>query len=102
MDVEHFILMMEWVIENCGDVPRVTTADAGYISESNVITAALLGIDAYVATGRAQTRGRAGMEEWAPEERLRTKKGRAVYARRKAVAKPPFGQIKQARGFDSC
>ena len=31
--------------------------------------------------------------------RLRTKAGRAVYARRKAVAEPPFGQIKQARGL---
>ena len=31
--------------------------------------------------------------------RLRTKKGRRIYARRKAVAEPPFGQIKQARGF---
>ena len=31
--------------------------------------------------------------------KLRTKKGRAEYARRKAMADPPFGQIKHCRGF---
>jgi len=31
--------------------------------------------------------------------KLRTKKGRAEYARRKAIAEPPFGQIKHCRGF---
>jgi IS5 family transposase len=30
---------------------------------------------------------------------LRTKRGRKVYARRKAIAEPPLGQIKHARGF---
>jgi hypothetical protein len=30
---------------------------------------------------------------------LRPKKGRAEYARRKALAEPPFGQIKHCRGF---
>ena len=30
---------------------------------------------------------------------LRTKKGRAEYARRKALGEPPFGQIKHCRGF---
>ena len=31
--------------------------------------------------------------------KLRTKKGRAEYARRKAMVEPPFGQIKHCRGF---
>ena len=30
---------------------------------------------------------------------LRTKRGRRLYARRKAIVEPVFGQIKQARGF---
>ncbi|WP_444547789.1 transposase [Stigmatella ashevillensis] len=38
------------------------------------------------------------LKDWMAR-RLRTKKGRAVYARRKAVAEAPFGQIKQVRGF---
>jgi hypothetical protein len=31
--------------------------------------------------------------------KLRTKKGRAVYARRKGIVEPVFGQIKQGLGF---
>jgi hypothetical protein len=33
------------------------------------------------------------------ERKLKTKAGRAVYARRKAIVEPVNGQIKQARGF---
>jgi transposase len=108
-DVEHFVPMLEKVIENCGDVPKVVTADAGYFSEENIVRAAEMGVDAYVATGRDKhgaepppVRGRPpsgqSIKDWMAR-RLRTKKGRAIYARRKAVAEPPFGQIKQARGF---
>jgi hypothetical protein len=31
--------------------------------------------------------------------KLSTKAGAKVYSRRKVIAEPPFGQIKQARGF---
>jgi len=31
--------------------------------------------------------------------KLKTKAGKAVYARRRAIVEPVFGQIKQARGF---
>ena len=33
------------------------------------------------------------------KQKLKTKVGKAVYAARKCVAEPVFGQIKQARGF---
>jgi hypothetical protein len=32
-------------------------------------------------------------------EKLNSDEGRKVYARRKAIVEPPFGQIKEARGF---
>ena len=51
-DAEHFIPLLEQVVDNCGQVPQVVTADAGYFSEKNVTRAASLGIDAYVAVGR--------------------------------------------------
>uniref|UniRef100_UPI00358DCE10 transposase n=1 Tax=Stigmatella ashevillensis TaxID=2995309 RepID=UPI00358DCE10 len=71
--------------------------------------ATCLGLDAYLATGRLKhgeepvpVRGRMprdlSLKDWMAR-RLRIKKGRAVYARRKAVAEAPFGQIKQVRGF---
>ena len=108
-DVEHFLPLLEQVVENCGEVPQVATADAGYFSEENLTRAASMGINAYVAVGRQKhgveppaVRGRMPRElsvkDWMAR-RLRTKAGRQVYARRKAVAEPPFGQIKQARGF---
>jgi transposase len=108
-DVEHFVPLMEQVVENCAGVPGVVTADAGYFSEENVVRGTRLGIDAYLATGRLKhgeepvpVRGRMpqdlSLKDWMAR-RLRTKKGRAVYARRKAVAEAPFGQIKQVRGF---
>jgi hypothetical protein len=108
-DVEHFVPLMEQVVETCAGVPGVVTADAGYFSEENVVRAMCLGIDAYLATGRLKhgeelvpVRGRMpqdlSLKDWMAR-RLRTKKGGAVYARRKAVAEAPFGQIKQVRGF---
>jgi hypothetical protein len=33
------------------------------------------------------------------QRKLRTKRGRAVYARRKAIVEPVHGQINQARSF---
>lgn len=109
-DVEHFKPMLEQTITNCGDVPNVLTADAGYYSEENVAHAFAWGVDSYLATGRSKhaegpapsVRGRPpdGLttKEWMAR-RLRTKKGAAAYARRKATVEPVFGQIKQARGF---
>jgi transposase len=88
------------------------TADAGYFSEQNVTTLeANERIDqAYIATGRLKhheqvpdaPQGRPPKDLTTKEEmarKLRTKKGRAEYARRKAIVEPPFGQIKHCRGF---
>lgn len=108
-DVEHFAPMMEQVIENCGRVPGYVTADAGYFSERNLACASRLGIDAYIPMKREkhgpqspEVRG-CPPEAMTPKERMQrklmTREGRERYARRKAVAEPPFGQIKQARGF---
>ena len=96
------------VTENIGSF----TADAGYFSEENVTSLeANERIDAaYIATGRLKhheqvpdapkgrpPKGLTTKERMA--RKLRTKKGRAEYARRKAIVEPPFGQIKHCRGF---
>lgn len=108
-DVEHFAPMMEQVIENCGQRPGYVTADAGYCSDSNLASASRLGLDVYIPArrekhGQAPTsvRGRPPKSmtlKQRMKRKLATKQGRERYARRKAVAEPPFGQIKQARGF---
>ena len=108
-DVEHLVPMLERVVENCGEVPTTLTADAGYFSEDNIARAAALGFDTYVATGRLKhgdtppaVRGRPprdmSLKDWMAR-RLRTKRGAAIYARRKATAEPVFGQLKGARGL---
>ncbi len=80
------------------------TADAGYFSEHNVAITAQHGLDPHIATGRFKH-----SEPQAPAPRgplptgatpkqrmarkLRAKEGHAVYARRKAIVEPVFGQI---------
>ena len=85
-------------------------ADTGYFSESNARWVASQEMDGYLATGRIKhtappppaPRGRIPADATVTERmarKLRTKKGRAVYARRKAIVEPVFGQIKGGRGF---
>jgi transposase len=90
--------------------PKRVLADAGYCSDENLHELERRDIDAYIATGRQPhgqwlapaPRGRppAGLTRRERMARkLRTLAGRAVYARRKAIVEPVFGQIKHARGF---
>ena len=90
--------------------PKQVVADAGYWSEANVQGLAQRGIDGYVARARVKhgepavppPRGRIPTRLSLAERmqrKLRTKAGRAVYARRKQIVEPVNGQIKQARGF---
>jgi len=109
-DVEHFIPMLEQVVANCGRTPVRASADSGYYSEKNVAAAEAMGIAPYLATGRQRRgepplpppRGRPPGHLTAKQKmarKLATRAGRAVYSRRKVIAEPPFGQIKQARGL---
>src|SRR5206468_1458576 len=69
-----------------------------------------LGVDPYIATERLKhneripptPRGRCPGHLTAKQRmarKLRTKRGRAKYARRKGMIEPVFGQIKHGRGF---
>ena len=90
--------------------PRVVLADAGYWSEANVVALQDRGIEPLIATGRRKhhepppvaPRGRppAGLTiKQRMARTLATRRGHALYARRKVIVEPPFGQIKHARGF---
>lgn len=97
-------------VANTGHVPRIASLDAGYFSEANVTAVAALGCEPLIPPNR-QPQGRAVPA--APRGRrpatlsvaermrrtLRTKRGRAHYAKRKMIVEPVFGQIKQGRGF---
>jgi DDE family transposase len=78
--------------------------DAGYFSQDNVAITTEHGLDPYLATGRFKhsepppPAPRGPLPKNAtPKQKMarktRTKKGRAVYARRKAIVEPVFGQM---------
>jgi IS5 family transposase len=105
-DQEHLAPMLARVIENCGEAPAVATADSGYFTRENAEACAARGVDAYIAVGRDSVKRSAGKGP-TPTQRARTAmtaklgsaEGKAIYARRKCIVEPAFGQIKQARGF---
>jgi hypothetical protein len=82
------------------------TYDSGYYSEAAAAAVEQLGFDPYMATGRQRHHAAEAEVSEAPttaKERMaakvRTPAGRALYARRKVIVEPVFGQIKEARGF---
>ena len=81
------------------------TLDNGYYSERAVQALEDLGFDPYIAPGRQKHHEPEAEASAAPttvKERMaakvRTPAGKAVYARRKVIVEPVFGQIKEARG----
>src|ERR1039457_2652938 len=90
-------------------------ADSGYCSEQNLtylesVEQPERQIAAYVSTGKQphgeyrQPSKRGPLPAGASrvdriKRKLQTQAGKAVYAARKCVVEPVFGQIKQARGF---
>ncbi len=109
-EVHELLPAVEAMERDLGRSAKQLVADAGYWSEDNVEGLEAKGIDPYLARGRVKhnepappaPRGRIparlGVAE-RMQRKLRTKAGRAVYARRKAIVEPVNGQIKQARGF---
>jgi transposase len=99
--------------------PRIPAAlDTGYYSESAVAGLEREGFDPHIATERQRHHSTPptvapespppALEMKSPptatakekmQAKLKTAEGRAVYARRKAIVEPVFGQIKEARGF---
>jgi transposase len=108
-DVEQFVPMMERVVRATGQAPTAVTADAGYFSEANLGAPVVAGLDVYVPPDRLQRRAAGGAPLSLPRiqsavagqmrEKLATPTGRAVYALRKTIVEPVFGQIKEVRGF---
>jgi transposase len=84
------------------------TADSGFFSAAAATGLQERGFDPYLATKRQKhhtaedLRASGGTVATAKEQmaaKLRTPQGKALYARRKVIVEPVFGQIKGARGF---
>jgi transposase len=109
-DKQQLIPMIERVREQAEQKVQQVLADSGYCSEENLRKAAKKKVDLYVATGKQKhnqsapgsPRGRIPKSATLVERmkrKLMTKAGQAIYARRKTIVEPVFGQIKQAQGF---
>jgi transposase len=95
-------------------VPIPNTADTGYFSEQAVADLEKLGIDPHFATGRQKHHAEETAVVPTPaadkpaaelsvkekmQAKLRTAPGKLLYAARKHIVEPVFGQIKGARGI---
>jgi len=100
-----------YLITQLPQPPTVATVDAGYPVQTNLPYFEKRDIDAYIAVAR--THHHRSITETIPRGRipkhlsvkdrmvrkLKTKKGKKIYALRKTIVEPVFGQIKQVMGF---
>ena len=109
-DKRQLVPMIRTIEQQSGALPTQLLADAGYCSDANLAAIAATPIDALISTRKQQHGERPGPCPRGPLPRtatrvermtrkLQTKVGAAVYAARKAIVEPVFGQIKHARGF---
>jgi len=114
-DKEQLPALVETIEQQSGQAPEQVLADSGYCSEK-VLERLEKGpsckpaIDLYLATER-QKHGQPGARcKRGPlpkgatrvdrmRRKVQTRAGAAVYAARKGIVEPVFGQIKQVRGF---
>ena len=114
-DKEQLIPMVEVIEQQSGQRPAAILADNGYCSDNNLEFLESTNepenkIEGFIATGKSKhgehrlpvkpgplPQGATLVDRM--KKKLRTKAGKAVYAARKYVVEPVFGQIKQARGF---
>lgn len=109
-DKKQLLPMIDKVNQQSGQKVRSALADSGYCSEENLRAAAKKKVDLYVAPGKQKhhqpsqpcPRGRIPQSATLLDRmkrKLMTLAGRTIYARRKTIVEPVFGQIKQAQGF---
>ena len=108
-DVEHLVPMLAQTVANCGAKPDNFLGDAGYFSEANVCEVQKYRVEPFIPPRRQKhseepkpALGRPpdnlGIKE-RMVRKLATKAGRGIYALRKKIVEPVFGQIKEARGL---
>lgn len=107
-DTDLLVPLVEKVERECGERPRQTSADSGFFSLQNLQALEERGIDAYVPDSNlacALNRGvRLKQHACHPAHRrmrrkLRSPEGRVIYRRRKALAEPILGILKEQRGM---
>ena len=100
-DANWLLPMIQAVGDNLGELPELGLADAGYRSEENLKNAP---IEVVVALGRegkehAEVDAQQYPHTAAMAAKLKTDEGRRAYRKRKWIAEPPNGWIKNVLGF---
>jgi len=113
VDVEQLRPMLEETHTTVGSLPREILADAGYGYKENLEHAKAIAdagtTEFFISIGQVKhgeripdvPRGRIPQNATARERmgrKLKTKNGHAIYARRKAIVEPVFGQIHTRQG----
>ncbi len=109
-DKKQVTPMVAAIKAQAGQMPEQLLADSGYCSEENLKALEEKPVDVYIATAKEKHGKGAGPCKRGPlpqgatrvdkmTRKLQTKAGAAVYAARKSIVEPVFGQVKQARGF---
>lgn len=109
-DKRQLLPMIRVVEVQSGQRPDEVLADSGYCSEENLRETAKLGVDAYIAVGKHRHNQPVPRSPRGPiprsatlrdrmKRKLGTVRGRRIYAGRKTIVGPVYGQIKQGRGF---
>ncbi len=109
-DKEQLQPMVQCVEQQAGQKVTEVVGDNGYCSEKNLAGLDSQNIDGYVGLEKQKhgaerpacprgplPKGATRVDRM--KRKLQTKVGAAIYATRKMIVEPVFGQIKQARGF---
>ena len=103
-DAGELPTMLRAVRENLGSLPEQALADTGYKSEAVFEALAASGCDLVVSLGREGKQALRFDPQRLPHTaamaaKLQTDEGKAAYRRRKWIAEPPNGWIKNVLGF---
>jgi transposase len=109
-DKQQMVPMVTIIKQQAGKKPKELLADSGYCSEQNLEHLEKIKIVGYVATNRQKhgqpkeackrgplPQGSTRVDRM--NRKLQTKAGANIYAARKSIVEPVFGQIKHARGY---
>ena len=107
-DRDALLPTLEGVKQRCGQFPDKTVADTGFFALDRLQEAEKQGLDVYVPDpflahvlnrgGRLRGRARQAVHR-RMRQKLRSKQGREVYRKRKALVEPVFGVLKEQRGL---
>jgi transposase len=95
-DKQQLRPLLAQLAANLGRLPKQVSADSGFFSADNLTDPALAAVELYVPPEkRVQSCALADVMR----AKLATEEGAALYAQRKAVVEPVFGQVKEVRGL---